>query len=76
MILIEEAKRLSGPITCPYHAWDYDLDGSLRATPHVGGPDIHEHHSVECANLSLNEVPSAIWRDVVYVNLSSQAAPL
>ena len=75
MILIEEAKRLSGPITCPYHAWAYDLDGSLRATPHVGGPDIHEHHSIECANLSLNEVPSAIWRDVVYVNLSSQAAP-
>lgn len=75
MILIKEAKRLSGPLTCPYHAWAYDLDGALRATPHVGGPDVNKHHSVECANLSLNEVTSAIWRDVVYVNLSNQAAP-
>ena len=62
VILIEEAKRLSGPITCPYHACAYDLDGSLRAIPHVGGQNIHEHHSVACANLSLNELSSAIWR--------------
>tara|TARA_B100001121_G_scaffold124319_1_gene109032 strand:- start:1526 stop:1867 length:342 start_codon:yes stop_codon:yes gene_type:complete len=27
MILIEEAERLSGPITFRYHAWAYDLDG-------------------------------------------------
>lgn len=75
MILVNEAKRLNGPITCPYHAWAYDFDGRLRATPHVGGPDIHEHGSVDCTALSLNEVRSAVWRDVVYVNLSGDAAP-
>ena len=75
MILVEEAKRLNGRITCPYHAWAYDFDGTLRATPHVGGPDIHEHHSVDCTALSLNEIPSAIWRDVIYVNLSGKAPP-
>ena len=75
MILVDKAKRLSGPITCPYHAWAYDFDGQLRATPHVGGPDIHEHGSVDCSALSLNEVKSAVWRDVVYVNLSADAAP-
>jgi len=75
MILVNEAKKLNGPITCPYHAWAYDLDGHLRATPHVGGPDIHDHSSVDCSALSLNEVRSAVWRDVVYINLSGTAAP-
>ena len=48
MKLVSEAKRLKGPITCPYHAWAYDLDGNLRATPHAGGPDINSHASVPC----------------------------
>ena len=41
MILVEEAKKLSAPITCTYHAWAYNFDGTLRATPHVDGPNIH-----------------------------------
>ena len=24
-------------LRCPYHAWSYDLDGSLRASPHMDG---------------------------------------
>ena len=32
MILVEEAGQLNGPITCPYHAWSYDLEGALKAT--------------------------------------------
>ena len=69
MKLVDEAKRLSGPITCPYHAWAYDLDGALRATPHAGGPDIHSHSSVPCAELPLMKVRSYLWRDVIYVTL-------
>ena len=69
MKLVDEAKRLSGPITCPYHAWAYDLNGELRATPHVGGPDIHNHSSVPCAELPLMKVRSYLWRDVIYVTL-------
>ncbi len=71
MILVDKPGRVHGPISCPYHAWSYDLDGTLKATPHVGGPNIHEHSSVECSALSLNKVVSTVWRDVVYVNLSS-----
>ena len=41
MILAEEAKKLSAPITCTYHTWAYNFDGTLHATPHVDGPDIH-----------------------------------
>ena len=69
MKLVDEAKRLSGPITCPYHAWAYDLNGELRATPHAGGPDIHNHSSVPCAELPLMKVRSYLWRDVIYVTL-------
>ena len=27
--------RLSGAVTCPYHAWTYNLDGTLRAAPFI-----------------------------------------
>lgn len=74
MKLIDEPTRLKGPITCPYHAWAYDLDGQLRATPHAGGPDIHSHESVPCAELPLNKVRSYLWRDVIYVTLEEETA--
>ena len=73
MILVEEPAQLNGPITCPYHAWSYDLEGHLKATPHVGGPNIHKDKTVQCKNLSLNRVKSALWRDVVFINLSGTA---
>lgn len=73
MILVEEPAQLNGPITCPYHAWSYDLDGQLKATPHVGGPNIHKDETVICEDLSLNRVRSALWRDVVFINLSGTA---
>ena len=73
MILVDEAKRLNGPITCPYHAWSYDLDGHLHATPHIGGPDVHEHASVDKECLSLNEVRSHVWLDIVFVNIDGMA---
>ena len=76
MVLVEEAKKLSGPITCPYNAWAFDFDVKLRATPHVGGPDIHEHHSVNYTALSLNEIPSAIWRDVGFCKFVTQGHPV
>ena len=41
MILIDEPQQLRGPITCPYHAWSYDLDGNLLKTPHIGLSLIH-----------------------------------
>lgn len=74
MILVEKPARLTGPITCPYHAWAYDYEGQLRATPHAGGPDQHSHPSVACASIALNPVRSAVWQNVVWVNLSGDAA--
>jgi len=73
MILIAEPKKLAGPITCPYHAWAYDETGQLRATPHAGGPDIHQHSSLDSTDISLGRVRSAVWQNVVWVNMSGTA---
>ncbi|MEC8131074.1 MAG: aromatic ring-hydroxylating dioxygenase subunit alpha, partial [Pseudomonadota bacterium] len=75
MILVEEPVRLRGPITCPYHAWSYDLDGNLRRTPHVGGPDIDSHDSVRTCDLPLIRVRSHLWRDVIFVDVGGEAPP-
>ena len=75
MILVEKPVKLRGPITCPYHAWSYDLDGNLRRTPHVGGPDIDSHDSVNTCDLPLIRVRSHLWRDVIFVNVGGEAPP-
>ena len=74
MILVDSAKQLRGPITCPYHAWAYDLDGALRKTPHVGGPAIHEHDSVKHCDYPLNAVRSHLWHDIIFADISGTAA--
>ena len=58
-----------GTLQCPYHAWTYGLDGSLRAAPRTepgfadGGPGL---------------VPLAVgtWGPFVFVNPDPDAAPL
>ena len=73
MILIDEAQQLRGPITCPYHAWSYDLDGNLRKTPHIGGPNIDTLDSVQHCDYPLNKVRSHVWNDIVFVNVGENA---
>jgi phenylpropionate dioxygenase-like ring-hydroxylating dioxygenase large terminal subunit len=73
MILVDKPARLSGPIRCPYHSWAYDLTGRLRATPHVGGPGKASHPCVDKAALGLIEVRSALFMDMIFVNLSGEA---
>jgi phenylpropionate dioxygenase-like ring-hydroxylating dioxygenase large terminal subunit len=73
MILVDKPTRLSGPIRCPYHSWSYDLTGRLRATPHVGGPGKASHPSVDKSELGLIEVRSALFMDMIFVNLSGGA---
>lgn len=75
MILVREAGPIRGAIRCPYHSWCYDLDGALKATPHVGGPGHNAHDAIDRAMLGLVEVRSHVWRDVIFVNLSGDAPP-
>ncbi|MEM9012509.1 MAG: aromatic ring-hydroxylating dioxygenase subunit alpha [Pseudomonadota bacterium] len=73
MILVEEPRNFGGVIRCPYHSWCYSLDGRLRATPHVGGPGINRHDSVDPEVTGLTEIRSAVFMDVVFVNVDGTA---
>lgn len=74
MILIDKPANIRGTIRCPYHSWCYSLDGRLRSTPHVGGPGQNIHPEIKRTELGLIEIRSHVWLDVVYVNISGQAA--
>jgi phenylpropionate dioxygenase-like ring-hydroxylating dioxygenase large terminal subunit len=74
----------AGRILCPYHAWSYGLDGQLLAAPHYYRRAAPQHHRQkeasqpgpeERAGLGLLPVRTAVWRDIVFVNLSGEAPP-
>ena len=73
MILVSEARNFGGVIRCPYHSWCYSLDGKLRATPHVGGPGINAHDSIDRDNTGLTPIATGVFMDVVFVNISGTA---
>ena len=75
MTLVGEARRCNGLIRCPYHSWSYDLQGALKATPHVGGMGQNSHPEVKREELGLFALRSQVWMDMVFVNLSGAAAP-
>lgn len=55
-------------IRCPYHSWAYSLDGQLQQRPHFDGPDQHVR-----GGDGLWQVRSAMWCDLVFVNLDNTA---
>ena len=74
--LLVEAPVHGGPrIVCPYHSWGYKLDGTLVATPHVGGAGRHMCPSIDPHGLRLRAVPVAEWAGHVFINLSGTAPP-
>ena len=75
MILVDEKKNIRGTIRCPYHSWSYNLDGNLRATPHVGGPGQNAHEDINKKELGLTKINSAVYLGVIFVNISGNAEP-
>jgi phenylpropionate dioxygenase-like ring-hydroxylating dioxygenase large terminal subunit len=69
--LVCEGQGRRATLQCPYHAWTYGLDGSLRAAPRselVPG--------FERERLGLVAVPVEAWGPFVFVNPDPDAAPL
>jgi Rieske 2Fe-2S family protein len=58
-------------IQCPYHAWIYDLDGSLKRAPHTEDID----HFV-AADQGLFPVRLETWAGFLFINLDPDAEPL
>jgi len=73
MILVEEPTNITGMIRCPYHSWSYSLNGDLCATPMVGGTGVHTHEAINHDELGLFKIRSAVWQDIVFVNISNNA---
>ena len=58
-------------ITCPYHAWTYDLNGALVVAPRC------EHiENFNPEEICLDKVQIEIFYHLVFVNLDAHAAPL
>ena len=73
MILVDKPGKIRGAIRCPYHSWCYDLDGTLKSTPHVGGPGQNRHDDIDMAALGLIPIRSYIWQGVVFANIDGTA---
>ncbi|HZM35826.1 MAG TPA: aromatic ring-hydroxylating dioxygenase subunit alpha [Burkholderiales bacterium] len=60
-----------GRIVCPYHAWTYDLEGRLVATPRrMETPDFR------LEDFPLHALASGTWGGFVFVNVDGNAVPL
>ncbi|HUG47067.1 MAG TPA: aromatic ring-hydroxylating dioxygenase subunit alpha [Candidatus Limnocylindria bacterium] len=73
-ILDEPETGVSGRVVriqCPYHAWVYELDGSLRRAPHT-----EQIQDFETAGYGLLPVRLESWQGFVFVNLDAEAPPL
>ena len=68
--LVQGAARRE-TIQCAYHAWTYDLDGSLRAAPRSD-----REHEFRRDELGLVPVRVETWGPFVFVNASAAAPPL
>jgi Rieske 2Fe-2S family protein len=53
-------------VVCPYHAWTYKLDGTLRSAPRFA--DLPDDHG-------LAPLPVEVWHGWVFVNGTGDAAP-
>jgi phenylpropionate dioxygenase-like ring-hydroxylating dioxygenase large terminal subunit len=68
--LVDGAARRE-TVQCPYHAWTYGLDGSLRAAPRA-----EREEGFRQAELGLVPVRVETWGPLVFVNPDADAAPL
>jgi choline monooxygenase len=56
---------------CPYHGWNYGLDGSLKGMPEFDGVKNFQRQQN-----GLVPVKAETWEKFVFVNLDAQAVPL
>jgi phenylpropionate dioxygenase-like ring-hydroxylating dioxygenase large terminal subunit len=69
--LVCEGEGRRETLQCPYHAWTYDLDGSLRAAPRTD-----REPGFDRADLGLRPVSVGEWGPFVFVHPDAGAPPL
>jgi Rieske 2Fe-2S family protein len=66
----EKGHFASGFFQCPYHAWQYDLTGHLRAAPLMKGvPGFRK------TDYNLFSAHVGVWGGFVFINLAEEPAP-
>ena len=63
--LVDGSSGCAHKLVCPYHAWTYDLDGTLS-----GVPDSASYPGLDKARHGLAPVDLEIWRGFVFVRLA------
>ena len=71
MSTLLEGRGRTRAIVCPYHAWTYNLDGSLR-----GAPAMTLNAAFDRADYRLPELNCDEWLGFVFVTLDPDAPPL
>ena len=71
--LVDEKKNVGKAIRCPYHSWTYDLEGKLKAAPHIGGTNQHKPKGFNFLDHGLKPIRIHIWHDWIFVNLNGKA---
>ena len=69
--LVVQGEGCRETLQCPYHAWTYDLDGSLRRAPRS-----EREQSFDPTDFSLLPVSVGSWGPFVFVNPDPHAAPV
>ena len=75
-IVLQKPEKGLSNLQCPYHAWTWNLEGNLKATPYFDGTPNSENFSVDKDQNGLVPVRCDVWNKVVFVNLEGNAEPL
>ena len=67
--VVDGASGCAKRLVCPYHAWTYDLDGTL-----VGVPDSASYPGLDKSRHGLAPVSIEVWRGFVFVRLKDDAS--
>ena len=63
-IVTDEAGSVNRRLRCPYHAWSYDLDGALRAAPHMDGVEGFDPSCIGLAPVRLSTLGGLLLVDL------------
>jgi phenylpropionate dioxygenase-like ring-hydroxylating dioxygenase large terminal subunit len=70
-ILCSGAEGSASQLSCPYHGWTWNIDGSLKKIPSAW-----DFAHVKAEELGLPEVKVATWGGFVFINMDPEAKPL
>ncbi len=68
--LVDGSHGCAKKLVCPYHAWTYDLDGTL-----TGVPDSASYPALDRERTGLAPVELEIWRGFIFIRLVDDGGP-